>query len=250
MEHEIKEFFDKAAIDRNANIARNLIVEYEQKVRSEMVISMIDPKPEEVILDGGCGNARDLIQLAPHGCKCVGIDFSPNMVEEAKKELATRNIQRVEVEVGDLTSLRFPDETFDKVFASEVLEHVPDYGKAISEMARVLKPGGWAVITTPNRHSLYGFDRYVICEKILRLKPRHPYDEWKTHKELARALENNGFEIARSAGACYMPGCLMPYRLPNILKRLLIKIVGSVEPWLSRALPRSGYVLAIKAIKK
>jgi ubiquinone biosynthesis O-methyltransferase len=250
MANDIRDFFDEAATDRNARLAGNLIVQYEQTVRSQMVLSMIDPQADEVILDAGCGNARDLIQLAPHGCKCVGIDFSPNMIEEAKKELATRNIQRVEVEVGDLTNLRFSDQTFDKVFASEVLEHVPDYRKAVSEMARVLKPGGTLVVTTPNRHSLYGFDRYVISEKILRLKPRHPYDEWKTHKELARALENNGFEIVRSAGACYMPGSLMPYRLPNILKRLLIKIVGSVEPWLSRAFPRSGYILVIKAIKK
>jgi len=250
MEHEIKEFFDKAAIDRNANIARNLIVEYEQKVRSQMVISMIDPKPEEVILDGGCGNARDLIQLALHGCKCIGIDLSPNMIEEAKKELATRNIQRVELEVGDLTNLRFCDETFDKVFASEVLEHVPDYRKAVSEMARVLKPGGTLVVTTPNRHSLYGFDRYIICQRILRLKHRHPSDEWKTFKELASALENNGFEIVRSAGVCYVPGFLVPYHLPTALKKLLITIVRRVEPWLSRILPHSGYVLAIKAVKR
>jgi ubiquinone biosynthesis O-methyltransferase len=250
MADEIRDFFDEMAIERNEVIASNLIIDYEQTVRSQMVISMIDPKPEEVILDGGCGNARDLIQLAPHGCKCVGIDFSPNMVEEAKKELATRNIQRVELEVGDLTNLRFCDKTFDKVFASEVLEHVPDYRKAVSEMARVLKPGGTLVVTTPNRHSLYGFDRYIICQRILRLKHRHPYDEWNTFKELASALEDNGLEIVRSAGVCYVPGFLVPYHLPTALKKLLITIVRRVEPWLSKALPTSGYVLAIKAVKR
>jgi ubiquinone biosynthesis O-methyltransferase len=250
MADEIRDFFDEMAIERNEVIASNLIIDYEQTVRSQMVISMIDPKPEEVILDGGCGNARDLIQLAPHGCKCLGIDFSPNMIEEAKKELATRNIQRVEVEVGDLTNLRFSDQTFDKVFASEVLEHVPDYRKAVSEMARVLKPGGTLVVTTPNRHSLYGFDRYIICQRILRLKHRHPSDEWKTFKELASALENNGLEIVRSAGVCYVPGFLVPYHLPTALKKLLITIVRRVEARLSRTLPHSGYVLAIKAVKR
>jgi ubiquinone biosynthesis O-methyltransferase len=250
MADEIRDFFDEMAIERNEVIASNLIIDYEQTVRSQMVISMIDPKPQEVILDGGCGNARDLIQLAPHGCKCLGIDFSPNMIEEAKKELATRNIQRVEVEVGDLTNLRFSDQTFDKVFASEVLEHVPDYRKAVSEMARVLKPGGTLVVTTPNRHSLYGFDRYIICQRILRLKHRHPSDEWKTFKELASALENNGLEIVRSAGVCYIPGFLVPYHLPTALKKLLITIVRRVEAWLSRTLPHSGYVLAIKAVKR
>lgn len=250
MADEIRDFFDEMAIERNEVIASNLIIDYEQTVRSQMVISMIDPKPEEVILDGGCGNARDLIQLAPSGCKCVGIDFSPNMIEEAKKELATRNIQRVELEVGDLTNLRFSDQTFDKVFASEVLEHVPDYRKAVSEMARVLKPGGTLVVTTPNRRSLYGFDRYIICQRILRLKHRHPYDEWKTFKELASALENNKLEIVRSAGVCYVPGFLVPYHLPTALKKLLITIVRRLEARLSRTLPHSGYVLAIKAVKR
>ncbi|MBN2139323.1 MAG: methyltransferase domain-containing protein [Sedimentisphaerales bacterium] len=250
MTNEIKDFFDEAAIDRNAKIAKNLIIEYEQIVRSQMVMSMVDPKPGEMILDGGCGNARDLIELSRRGCKCVGTDFSPNMVEEAKKELSKNNIEGIEVEVGDLTNLRFPDETFDKVFASEVLEHIPDYNKAISEMARVLKPGGCAVITTPNRHSLYGFDRYVILRGLLRRKPVHPCDEWKTHNELASALQDNGFQIVRSAGACYIPGSLIPYRLPDILKKLLIRIVRAVEPWLSRTLPKNAYVLAIKALKK
>jgi len=250
MANDIRDFFDEAATDRNARLAGNLIVQYEQTVRSQMVLSMIAPRADEVVLDAGCGNARDLIQLAASGCKCVGIDFSPNMIEEAKKELATRNIQRVELEVGDLTNLRFCDQTFDKVFASEVLEHVPDYRKAVSEMARVLKPGGTLVVTTPNRHSLYGFDRYVICHRILRLKHRHPYDEWKTFKELASALENNGLEIVRSAGVCYVPGFLVPYHLPTALKKLLIAIVRRVEPWLSKALPTSGYVLAVKAVKR
>ena len=249
MKNKIKAFFDEAAINRSERMARNLIVEYEQIVRSQMVISMVDAKPGELILDAGCGNGRDLIELAPRRCKCIGVDFSPNMIEEARKELSKHNLCGVELEVGDLTNLRFPDGTFDKVYASEVLEHIPDYHKAISEMRRILKPGGCLVITVPNKHSLYGFERYII-RKILRLGPRHPYDKWKTHKELAFALENNGFEIVQSAGICYIPGALISYRLPNVLKKLLIAVVRRLEPWLSKTFPKSGYCLAIKAIKK
>jgi ubiquinone biosynthesis O-methyltransferase len=250
MANEIKSFFDEMAIDRNIVIAGNLIVDYEQMVRSQMVISMVDAKPGEAILDAGCGNARDLIQLYKKGCKCTGIDFSAKMIEEARKELSNNRIENVVVEVGDLAKLRFPNETFDKVFASEVIEHIPDYNKAISEMARALRPGGCAIITTPNRHSWYGFDRYVICEKILRVKSRHPYDAWKTFNELASALSSNGFEITRVAGICYVPGSLIPYRLPRILQKFLVKIVSTLEPWLSRTFPKSAYSIAVKAVKK
>ena len=142
MANEIKDFFDEMATDRNVEIAGNLIVDYEQMVRSQMVVSMLDAKPEELILDAGCGNARDLVQLSKKGCKCVGIDFSSDMIEEARKELLKNQIKSAEVEVGDLTNLRFPDEMFDKVFASEVIEHIPDYNKAVAEMARVLKARG------------------------------------------------------------------------------------------------------------
>ena len=249
MPDEIRDFFDEAAIDRNVSIARNLVVEYEQITRSQMVLSMVAPEPGERVLDGGCGNARDLIELFGLGCRCTGIDYSPNMVEEARQELAKHDITDVTLEVGDLTDLQFPDESFDKVFASEVLEHIPDYRKAISEMARVVKPGGTVVVTTPNRHSLYGFDRYVILEKVLRWEPDHPCDEWKTHKELASALEAKGFEIERSAGVCYIPGSLVSYNLPDVVKRPLVRMVSRFEPWLSRAFPKNGYMVAIKAVK-
>jgi ubiquinone/menaquinone biosynthesis C-methylase UbiE len=87
MANEIREFFDKMAAGRNVEIAGNIIVDYEQMVRSRMVLSMIDAKPGEMILDAGCGNARDLIQLCRIGCKCIGIDFAPEMIEEGRKEL-------------------------------------------------------------------------------------------------------------------------------------------------------------------
>lgn len=246
----IRDFFDKMATDRNSTLVRNPIIKYEQMVRSRMVISMVDAKPNEVVLDVGCGNARDLIPLSKTACKCTGIDFSSKMIEEARKILSKNCTEGVGLEIGDATNLRFADGTFDKVYASEVLEHIPDYSRAISEMARVLKPNGCLVITTPNRRSWYAFDRYIIYEKLLRRKPRHPYDAWKSFDELASALVDNGLKIVSFAGVCYMPGSVISYHLPKIMKKVLVSLVGSLEPWLSKKLPKSGYLLAIKTLKK
>lgn len=250
MADEIKDFFDRAAIGRDLKFAIDPILEYEQKVRSRTVISMLDAKPSELILDVGCGTGRDLIQLAKTGCTCIGIDFSSKMIEESREELSKNGITAVELEIGDATNLRFPDRMFDKVFASEVIEHIPDYSNAISEMARVLKPAGYLVITTPNRRSIYGFDRYVIREKFLRRNWPHPYDSWKTFDELVSALNNNGFTITSFTGACYIPGSLVPRCFPKIMKKLLVTIGGIFESSLSRMLPKNGYILAIKAVKK
>ena len=247
---EVKTFFDKKSIDRNLVTTRDPVLKYEQEVRSRIVLSMLDPKSGEVVLDVGCANGRDLIQLAQSGCKSIGIDLSDKMIDEARKELLNRHITTAEAETGDATNLRFSDETFDKVFASEVLEHIPNYDRAISEMARVLKPAGHLVITTPNRRSIYGFDRYVIYQTLLRRKWHHPYDAWKTFNELASALDNNGFTIVSVSGICYLPGFLVSYRLPGFMKKILVSLVGTFEPCLSRLLPKNGYFLAIKAAKK
>jgi ubiquinone biosynthesis O-methyltransferase len=247
--NEIKDFFDRAAIDRDLKFTMDPLLEYEQKIRSRIVISLLDAKPNELILDVGCGSGRDLIQLVKMGCKCIGIDFSGKMIEESRKELSKNGITAVELEIGDATNLRFPDRMFDKVFASEVLEHIPNYNKAISEMARVLKPAGYLVVTTPNRRSIYGFDRYVIREKLLGRKWPHPYDSWKIFDELKSALSNNGFTIVSFTGGCYIPGSLVPRCVPKIMKKLLVTIAGASEGRLSKMFPKNGYILAIKAVK-
>jgi SAM-dependent methyltransferase len=54
----------------------------------------------------------------------------------------------------DLTAIPFPDETFHAIICSHVLEHIPDDAKAMREMRRVLKPGGWAILQTPISASL------------------------------------------------------------------------------------------------
>jgi ubiquinone/menaquinone biosynthesis C-methylase UbiE len=250
MKNEITNFFDEAAGDRNFVLTSDPVLDYEQAVRSQMIFSMLDPKPNEAILDVGCANGRDLILLFKRGCKCRGIDFSSSMIEEAKKEFIKNHIEGLEVEVGDATNLRFCNETFDKVFASEVLEHIPNYTKAISELIRILRPGGCLVISTPNRQSWYGFDRYIIWEKLFAKKWRHPCDEWKTFAELASALKANGLVITGCAGICYLPGFLVSYHLPKIMKKSLVWIIKKLEPWLSRNLSKHGYSVAIKAVKR
>jgi len=248
MRNRITDFFDNMAKDRNMSIAENLIVEYEQKKRSQRVISLIDPQPEELILDIGCGNARDFIPVLTKESKITGVDLSPRMIEEARREL--KNYDGFELEVGDATNLRFPNSYFDKVLASEIIEHIPDWEKAISEMMRVLKPGGYLVVSTPNRKSWYGFDRFLY-ENILLKQWEHPYDQWKTYNELEKALTGCGFKVASYHGMCYMPGFIIPYFvLPRFLKRVLICCVEKVEEKFSALFPAHGYLLCVKAIKE
>lgn len=251
LKNHIQRFFDNMAIKRNVRIKSKPVVEFEQIVRSKKVLRLLDPNPDELILDVGCGNARDLVSIAQKGSKYIGIDLSKKMIAEARSTLKKAGFEQVELRIGDATNMEFPDEMFDKVFASEVLEHIPDYKKCIAEMVRVLKPSGSLIITTPNRESWYGFDRYVIYEKIQRRKwsDQHPFDEWKTYSELRSVLISHGLEITTKEGICYLPGFFFPYKLPKAAQKFLVKVTGIVEPLLSKLLPKRGYMIAIKAVK-
>ena len=248
---KIIEFFDEMSQGRNHEIQSNPIVEYEQRVRANTVLDLLSPKQGEKILDLGCGNARDIAYIAEQGSQVVGIDISEGMIAEARFDLEKLGYNNITLEVGDATQLSYKDSEFDKVLCSEVLEHIPDTDKALSEIYRVLKPNGVLVLSTPNKKSWYGFDRYIIWQRILRKHWFHPYDNWRSIKELLCMTEQNGFMTVRKTGICYMPGFLISYFLfPNTLKHILVKLVRVIEPTFSRLFPHYGYMLCVVAIKK
>ena len=201
-EEEIKQFFNEMSMDRNLAIESSPIGKYEQDMRQRAVIQLLNPSKGELILDVGCGNARDVIVFENRGAKSVGVDFSSGMIKEGKKDIGDIGLQNVDLVIGSGTNLPFKGETFDKISCSETIEHIPNYEDAITEMNRVLKVGGKLVITTPNWHSLYGLSRKLFTKpfnllfRFLRFILRkegnpteHPYDKWKTQKEVLEVLK-------------------------------------------------------------
>lgn len=94
-----------------------------------------------------------------------------------KATLDTLGITNVQVEPASANDLPYPDNTFDMVFSSHVIEHVPNNAKAIEEIHRVLKPGGVNFMVIPTRTShVYGVFAYwthwlpVIAKKLLKKK--------------------------------------------------------------------------------
>ncbi len=249
--HDIAKFFDDMSHGRNEKIQANPIVEYEQCVRASAVINLLSPGRGEKILDVGCGNARDIIYMIEQGTQVVGIDMSEGMVVEAKADLEKLGYNDVTLEVGDATQLNYADNEFDKILCSEVIEHIPNADEALREMWRVLKPDGLLVLSTPNPKSWYGFDRYVVWEKILRKKWDHPYDYWRSMKDLLTMTEQKGFVTTRRIGVCYVPGFLVTYfALPLFLQKLLLRVVKVIEPIFSRKFPQYGYMVCASVTKK
>lgn len=249
VEASIARFFDAMAPARNDLFRTNPILDYEQTVRSRAVLSLLRPQAGETILDIGCGNARDILPILHAKATIVGVDVSPEMIRQGKCDLAKAGFPDVELHVGDATRLDFPTGAFDAVLCSEVIEHIPDAAAAIGEMYRVLRPGGRLVLSTPNRSSWYGFDRYIVWNRLLRREWNHPFDRWRTIEELSRLLEDQGFAISLRRTVCYVPGFLLTYFVPAPAQRLIAAAVRPCEMVASRLAPRHGYLLVVTATK-
>ena len=113
-------------------------------------------KPGDRVLDVGSGFGRHVYECARRGAQVVALDYAADEVIDTRNTLAAM-VEAGEIAAdkligvtrGDARHLAFPDCTFDIVIASEVLEHLQDDVAAISEMVRVLKPGGRFAATVP-----------------------------------------------------------------------------------------------------
>lgn len=104
------------------------------------------------ILDIGCGNCRNLLSFAKFGFKCNGIDFSGEMLKQARN-FADKYGFNVNLKKADAKKLPFKDNSFDYALSVAVLHHLKkdDQSKALKEMKRVLKNNGHALITVWNK---------------------------------------------------------------------------------------------------
>lgn len=124
---------------------------YALRSRLAAVLELVGSGPGAA-LDAGMGPGRLLAELVGRGWTVSGLDASAEMVEAARWRLPEAAERLV---VGDIVRLPFADATFDLVVATGVLEYA-DVERALAELARVLCPGGRAVVSYPNPAALYG----------------------------------------------------------------------------------------------
>jgi len=117
----------------------------EQNAKIEDALSSTELKPNEVVLDLGCGTGFLFQHIDKRVGLLVGIDISSKALREAKKR--TKNMPNIVLIRADADYTPFPDHIFDKVFAITVLQNMPDPMKTITEMKRVGKPQAIFAVT-------------------------------------------------------------------------------------------------------
>jgi ArsR family transcriptional regulator len=106
------------------------------------VLGLLDPA--SIVGDLGCGTGQLSALVAPHVAQVIAVDSSPDMLQAARLRLA--QLDNVDLRSGSVEALPIDDAQIDVAMMGLVLHHLPDPAKALSECARVLQPGGRALI--------------------------------------------------------------------------------------------------------
>ena len=187
------------------------------KKRARYVEEALKKFSDPYVLELGCGTGaftKPLLEIMPK-LRLVGIDVSSKTIEHIEKRMA--EYPNVKFEVADSTQLLYGDATFDAVVGNSVLHHVP-IDTTISEMHRVLKPGGIIWFSEPNM-----MNPQIALEKNIRF-----IGEWLQNSpdetaffrwRLARHLREVGFEKVAVLPFDFLhPG--MPVRLIDSLNKI------------------------------
>lgn len=98
-------------------------------------------------LDIGCGICANSVRLARRGYQVTARDYSESIIGPAHENVAAKGLSdRIDIGRDDILNLSFPDAQFDLVLCWGVLMHVPDAERALTQLTRVLKPGGYLVL--------------------------------------------------------------------------------------------------------
>jgi 2-polyprenyl-6-hydroxyphenyl methylase / 3-demethylubiquinone-9 3-methyltransferase len=155
------------------------------------------------VLDIGCGGGFLAEEFAALGCQVTGVDPSPVSVGAARAHAAGRGL-RIDYRVGAGEELPVPDAAFDVACCCDVLEHVSDVDRVISETARVLRSGGLYLFDTVNRTRT----SRLLAIKAMQQWPLtrltdvavHDWAMFITPAELTAVLERHGLAPGETTG--------------------------------------------------
>jgi SAM-dependent methyltransferase len=197
-------------------------------------------------------NTRILAWASARGARAYGVDISEPTLRQA---CASFHGDMLRCAVSDVRDLPFRDGSFDAVYSMGTIEHFDETERAVGEIARVLKPGGRAIVGVPNRHDPFLRPAFAFVLQALGLYA-YGYEKSYSRRGLREMLERAGLTVVDETAILFIPGWLRMLDLAcHSWCRPLARITGAcVRPFvfLDRHVPavrRHGYLLASVATK-
>jgi SAM-dependent methyltransferase len=184
------------------------------------------------VLDFGCGSGYGSAEIAETAARVVGVDVSDDAIVYAREHFVRDNLafQCIDPE----GALPFADGSFDTVLSFQVIEHVPDPARYLSEIRRVLVPGGRLVLATPDRST--------------RLFPgQRPWNRWHLHEYGGAELDTL---LARFFSPVEVLGMTATKDLLAVELRRARRLKWLTLPFTLPGMPESWRIAALEALHR
>lgn len=192
----VKKYHSEGTLFESANP----ILRYIEKTRAKTIIKFAKISSNDTAIDVGCGEGY-MLSLFPKAQQIIGFDISNVALERARSILNDRN--DVEFIKGDGQNIQLDDNSFDVTICSEMLEHVPEPKRVISELHRILKPGGRLVVSIPDEKRIKRIMNIIKSLKIDRFlhaaRKQETY-EWHLHEfdmNVLKSISDEYFSIKK-----------------------------------------------------
>jgi ubiquinone/menaquinone biosynthesis C-methylase UbiE len=173
-------------------VARNYVTSHfhADADRLAEVVDLVEPRPDDVVLDVATGTGNTALALAPRVAWVIGLDLAPGMLEQAAGVAGERGVRNVTWVIGDAAELPFVDESFDAYAVRAAPHHFPDVPQALREAWRVLRPGGrLALVDCSPPVEARDFVHEIEVARDPTHVRSHTVDEW------SELLGDTGFEV-------------------------------------------------------
>ena len=192
-----------------------------QRILGTLISRLLDFRPDDVVLDAGCGTGLYIRRYARGVKNCEGFDFSPVMVERARELLWAAGIENAEVSVGDLREMsRFETDSKTKILCRGVLQCLNDDDtvNVLKEFRRITRDGGNIILHVKNGMSPYGITLKIGRWAKALFKGKKPfYEAYRSYRWYLSAMQTVNIEVVDCCSYC-----LYPVVFPGILKRWIL----------------------------
>jgi SAM-dependent methyltransferase len=190
------------------------------------------------VLDFGCGSGYGTAWVAGACAKIVGVDIAPEAISYAQEHYQRANLTYTLVKPVDIEPLPFLSGTFDTILSFQVIEHIRNVSPYLAEIVRVLKPGGFLLIATPDRTSrLFRFqkpwnrwhvkeyDRNGLCRILMSSFRTVDIFEMGGRKAVLAT------ELTRTRKLKWLS---LPFTFPGMPEGVRISCLSILKSWLSQ----------------
>jgi ubiquinone/menaquinone biosynthesis C-methylase UbiE len=223
------------------------------RTSTDELIRQADLQDGHSVLDVGCGVGTTAIEIARRfDVQIKAVDIASIMLERAQANVRQTGLdQQIEVKQGDILSLQFPDDAFDRVIAEAVTMFV-DRPRAARELVRVCKPGGRVLATEfVWRRPPSAETRQIFLGEICPGLRFDSAEEWIQIYETAGLRDiqviTGSFDMMTPTGFLRDEGLTNTFRvmIRTLSRRCYVQKMAWLMPRMTRAVPYLGYVLIV-----